>query len=97
MRPVPVTAIAAVITVFVHAGLVAQAPQPETRAVAGGGISVPGWTGKVDPGEEKAGQVLANAKLAGDAKVLLRRGFLRGRDLGPRAVATRRQRVPATM
>ena len=70
MRPVPVTAIAAVITVFVHAGLVAQAPQPETRAVAGGGISVPGWTGKVDPGEEKAGQVLANAKLAGDAKVL---------------------------
>ena len=32
--------------------------------VAGGGISVPGWTGKIDAQEEKAGQVLNNAKLA---------------------------------
>ena len=34
------------------------------RVVAGGGISVPGWTGKIDASEEKAGQVLNNAKLA---------------------------------
>jgi hypothetical protein len=34
------------------------------RVVPGGGISVPGWTGKIDPQEEKAGQVLNNAKLA---------------------------------
>ncbi len=38
------------------------------RAVAGG-ISVPGWTGKIDASEERAGQVLDNARLAqaGDA------------------------------
>lgn len=44
--------------------------QDTARAVADGGISVPGWTGKVDPNEEKAGQTLKNAKLAGDAKTL---------------------------
>jgi hypothetical protein len=38
--------------------------------VAGGGISVPGWTGKIDANEEKNGQVLNNAKLSGDAKTL---------------------------
>jgi hypothetical protein len=43
--------------------------QDAAKAVAGGGISVPGWTGKIDAGEEKAGQTLNNAKLAkeGDA------------------------------
>ena len=40
------------------------------RAVAGGGVSVPGWTGKIDANEEKEGQVLNNAKLAGDAKTM---------------------------
>ena len=30
------------------------------------GISVPGWTGKIDANEEKQGQVLNNAKLSGD-------------------------------
>ena len=39
--------------------------QVETsRQVAGGGVSVPGWTGQIDPGEAKRGQVLANAKIA---------------------------------
>jgi hypothetical protein len=38
--------------------------QDEARVIAGGGISVPGWTGKIDANEEKAGQVLNNAKLA---------------------------------
>lgn len=39
--------------------------QGETaRAVAGGGISAPGWLGKIDANEEKAGQTLNNAKLA---------------------------------
>jgi hypothetical protein len=43
--------------------------QDTARAVAGGGISVAGWTGKIDANEEKAGQTLNNAKLAkeGDA------------------------------
>lgn len=38
--------------------------QDAARVVAGGGISVPGWTGKIDANEEKMGQVLNNAKLA---------------------------------
>ena len=44
--------------------------QDAARAVADGGISVQGWTGKIDANEEKAGQTLNNAKLAGDAKTL---------------------------
>ena len=40
-------------------------PAPETaRVVANGGVSVPGWTGKIDANEERMGQVLNNAKLA---------------------------------
>jgi len=44
----------------------AQVPvQPEGAvAVKGGGIFAPGWAGKIDPQEEKAGQVLNNSKLA---------------------------------
>ena len=40
-----------------------------SRAVAGGGITVAGWTGKVDPGEAAAGATIAQAKFAreGDA------------------------------
>jgi hypothetical protein len=41
--------------------------QVETsRQVAGGGVSVPGWTGQIDPGEGRRGQVLANAKIAAE-------------------------------
>lgn len=40
-----------------------------SRGVAGGGISVPGWTGKIDAKEAAAGMTLNSAKLAkeGDA------------------------------
>lgn len=43
--------------------------QDASHAVAGGGISVPNWTGKVDANEEKRGSTLNNAKFAkeGDA------------------------------
>ena len=44
--------------------------QDAARVVAGGGITVPGWTGKIDPQEEKAGQALSNAKLAPSGKGL---------------------------
>src|ERR671912_655917 len=47
-----------------------QGGQMETsRGVAGGGISVPGWTGKIDAKEETAGMTLNSAKLVkeGDA------------------------------
>ena len=37
-----------------------------SRAVAGGGISVPQWTGKIDANEERSGRNLNDAKLAKD-------------------------------
>ena len=48
-----------------------QGGQDETsRGVAGGGISVPGWTGKIDAKEETAGLTLNSAKLAKDGDAL---------------------------
>lgn len=47
-----------------------QGPQDETsRAIAGGGVTVAGWTGKVDAREASQGMTLNNAKFAkeGDA------------------------------
>lgn len=35
-----------------------------SRSVAGGGISVPGWTGKIDASEQKQGKTLNDAKFA---------------------------------
>ena len=63
MRLVYGSVFAVALATFVHAGINAQT-QDGARVVAGGGISVPGWTGKIDAQEEKAGQVLNNAKLA---------------------------------
>jgi len=44
----------------------AQTPAPAeaNRIVAGGGITVPGWMGVLDPKDAAAGQVVGNAKLA---------------------------------
>ena len=42
---------------------VAAAQDDASRGVAGGGISVKGWTGKIDARETERGQVLENAKL----------------------------------
>ncbi|HEY7284864.1 MAG TPA: hypothetical protein VH497_05465 [Vicinamibacterales bacterium] len=44
--------------------------QEGARAIAGGGISVPGWTGKIDASEERGGQVLNNSKLSQSGNVL---------------------------
>jgi hypothetical protein len=55
----PVTAVAA----LVLAGATAQA-QDASRAVSGGGISVPGWTGRIDANEATRGGKLEDAKLA---------------------------------
>ena len=46
------------------ATLQAQAQTETSRKVEGGGVSAPGWTGKIDANEEKAGQALDNAKFA---------------------------------
>ncbi len=44
--------------------------QDAAKAVAGGGISVPGWMGQIDANEEKAGMTLNHAKLAQEGKAL---------------------------
>ncbi len=49
---------------FIAVNTAIQAQEETARAVQGGGISVPGWTGKIDANEEKAGQTLNNAKLS---------------------------------
>ena len=41
-------------------------PMESSRGVAGGGVSVPGWTGKIDAKEAAAGMTLNSAKLAKD-------------------------------
>ena len=45
-------------------------PMEASRGVAGGGVSVPGWTGKIDAKEETAGMTLNSAKLAKDGDAL---------------------------
>src|SRR6476659_5839541 len=48
-----------------------QGGQMETsRGVAGGGVSVPGWTGKIDAKEETSGMTLNSAKLVKDGDAL---------------------------
>jgi len=41
-----------------------------SRTVEGGGVSVPGWTGKIDAREASSGQVLENARLSEEGGVL---------------------------
>src|SRR4030095_7276322 len=69
MRLVNSSAIAVALAMLIPPVIGAQG-QETARAVPGGGVSVPGWTGKIDANEEKNGQTLNNAKLAGDAKSL---------------------------
>ena len=65
MRYVTAFALALFAVVAVPSVHFSQGGQNETsRGVAGGGISVPGWTGKIDAKEEAAGLTLNSAKLA---------------------------------
>ena len=64
MRRVYGSAVAIAAIMLVPRVSTAQVTQEASRSVAGGGISIPGWAGKIDPKEEAAGQVLANSKLA---------------------------------
>src|SRR6202011_1690910 len=68
MRVISRSAVPIVVVMLVY-GVTGSQGQETARAVPGGGISVPGWTGKIDATEESAGQALSNAKLeqAGNA------------------------------
>src|SRR5207253_2263889 len=70
MRRTCILALALLAVLFVPTTHFSQGPQTETsRGVAGGGVSAPGWTGKIDAREEVAGMTLNSAKFAkeGDA------------------------------
>ncbi len=69
MRLVHGSALAVALALLVPppVGLVAQDP---SRAIEEGGISVSGWTGRIDPNEEKAGRTLKDAKLSGTPEAL---------------------------
>ena len=42
-----------------------------SRAVTDGGIKIPGWNGRVDPAEERAGMTLDAARLVGEGQALM--------------------------
>jgi len=61
--------IAAAIALLVPVlGAQGAAQQEKSIAVAGGGISVAGWTGKIDDSRENTGLTLNDAKFAADGK-----------------------------
>lgn len=62
MRRTYVSAVAAGFMVF--AGATTALAQDASRAVSGGGISVPGWAGKIDASEAGKGGKLEDSKLA---------------------------------
>jgi hypothetical protein len=63
MRYLPALALALLAMISVPSIKLSQTSQNETsRGVAGGGISVSGWTGKIDAKEEAAGLTLNSAK-----------------------------------
>ncbi len=75
MRRTCVFALALLALIFVPTASFSQDPKPAvpmeaSRGVAGGGVSVPGWTGKIDAKEETAGMTLNSAKLAKDGDAL---------------------------
>lgn len=47
-----------------------NAQDESSRKIAGGGITVPGWTGKVDASESKAGKTINDAKFAQEGKAI---------------------------
>jgi hypothetical protein len=69
MRRTSRTVLLAAVFALASREVAAQAQQEASRAVAGGGISVPGWNGKIDAAEAGRGAKLENAKLSkeGDA------------------------------
>jgi len=61
-------AVAAMIVLFAAGS--GRSQSDASRAVAGGGISVAGWTGKVDANAEKAGQTVNDAKFSQEGNAM---------------------------
>lgn len=70
MRSARFPMLAVAFALFVPAFIGAQGQGDSSRSIADGGISVAGWTGKIDANAEKAGQTIKDAKLSKDGKDL---------------------------
>jgi hypothetical protein len=70
MRPVVRLCSVVAVALFATNLLCAQESPDANRKVAGGGITIPGWQGKVDSDAEKAGQTVNDAKLSLEGKAL---------------------------
>ena len=58
------------VTVALAAGVLLNAQGDRDRVIPGGGIFVPGWTGKIDAGSVRQGRVLNDAKFVQDGNAL---------------------------
>jgi hypothetical protein len=63
LYPIIASSLAAALFVLSAPLLHTQDQSEASRSVQGGGITVPGWTGKIDANEERSGQALHDAKL----------------------------------
>ncbi len=70
MRLIYGSALAIAIVALAPPTGLAQDQSEASRSVAGGGVSVPGWTGKIDAREESGGQTLKDAKLAQEGSAM---------------------------
>jgi hypothetical protein len=70
MRSVAHLCSVATVALFATNLLYPQESPGANRKVPGGGISIPGWQGKVDFDAEKAGQTVNDAKLSREGKAL---------------------------
>jgi hypothetical protein len=64
------TSVIAVAAIVLAASSARSQQTEKSRSVPGGGISVPGWTGKIDPNEAQRGQALNDARLTKEGKDL---------------------------
>jgi hypothetical protein len=70
MRLVHACAFAVALTLLLPAVSSAQADEDKDRVVAGGGITVPGWRGKIDSGAAAKGATINNSKFVQQGKDL---------------------------
>lgn len=70
MRLIGIRGLAFTLAVLTVPAVLTAQEQETSRAVAGGGISAPGWKGVLDPSEEKGGMKVDDAKLTKEGDTL---------------------------
>lgn len=70
MRLTRGSVVAMAFALLIASRICAYAQEDANRLVAGGGISVPGWAGKIDANAERAGETVNDAKLAAEGGAL---------------------------